>query len=91
MSVRSLASLCARLAVHGRNDRQLDQRRVIASGHAVAKSAFDGDANERLKKILKLVIGFFAGCIAGAAAVSWLGDWAWLSAVILAGAAVVLW
>jgi len=48
------------------------------------------DANERLKKTLKLVVGFFAGCIAGAAAVSWLGDWAWLSAVILAGAAVVL-
>jgi uncharacterized membrane protein YoaK (UPF0700 family) len=48
------------------------------------------DANERLKNILKLLVGFFAGCIAGAAAVSWLGDWAWLSAVILAGAAVVL-
>jgi uncharacterized membrane protein YoaK (UPF0700 family) len=48
------------------------------------------DANERLKKTLKLVFGFFAGCVAGAAAVSWLGDWAWLSAVILAGLAVVL-
>jgi len=48
------------------------------------------DANERLKKTLKLVVGFFAGCIAGAAAVSWLEDWAWLPAVILAGAAVVL-
>src|SRR2546427_3632533 len=48
------------------------------------------DAKERLKKTLKLVVGFFAGCIAGAAAVSWLGDWAWLSAVILAGAAVAL-
>jgi len=48
------------------------------------------DANERLKKTSKLVVGFFAGCIAGAAAVSWLGDWAWLPAVILAGVAVVL-
>ena len=48
------------------------------------------DANERLKKTLKLVVGFFAGCIAGAAAVSWFGDWAWLPAVILAGTAVVL-
>src|SRR5437879_3825977 len=45
------------------------------------------NANERLKRTLKLVIGFFAGCIAGAAAVSWLGDWAWLPAVVLAGAA----
>jgi len=46
------------------------------------------DANERLKKTLKLLVGFFAGCIAGAAAVSWLGDWAWLPAVMLAGVAV---
>jgi uncharacterized membrane protein YoaK (UPF0700 family) len=48
------------------------------------------DANERLKKTLKLVVGFFGGCIAGAAAVSWLGDWAWLPAVVLAAAALVL-
>jgi len=48
------------------------------------------NAHERLKKTLKLLAGFFAGCIAGAAAVSWLGDWAWLPAVMLAGVAVVL-
>jgi len=48
------------------------------------------DADEHLRKALKLLVGFFAGCIAGAAAVSWLGDWAWLSAVVMAGAAVVL-
>jgi len=48
------------------------------------------DADEHLRKTLKLLVGFFAGCIAGAAAVSWFGDWAWLSAVILAGAAIVL-
>jgi len=48
------------------------------------------DAEEQLRKTLKLLVGFFAGCIAGAAAVSWFGDWAWLSAVILAGAAIVL-
>jgi uncharacterized membrane protein YoaK (UPF0700 family) len=45
-------------------------------------------ANERLKKTLKLVIGFFAGCVAGAAAVSFLADWAWSLPVMLAGAAV---
>ena len=45
---------------------------------------------ERLKKTLQLVVGFFAGCIAGAAAVSWLGDWAWSLPVVLAAAAVVL-
>jgi uncharacterized membrane protein YoaK (UPF0700 family) len=47
-------------------------------------------ADEHLRKTLKLLAGFFAGCIAGAAAVSWFGDWAWLAAVILAAAAVVL-
>lgn len=45
-------------------------------------------ANERLKKTLKVLVGFFAGCIAGAAAVSLLGDWAWLPPVALAGAAI---
>ena len=51
---------------------------------------FTEDANEHLRTTLKLLIGFFAGCIAGAAAVSWLGDWAWLLPVVLAGAAVAL-
>jgi uncharacterized membrane protein YoaK (UPF0700 family) len=51
---------------------------------------FTEDANEHLGTTLKLLIGFFAGCIAGAAAVSWLGDWAWLLPVVLAGAAVAL-
>jgi uncharacterized membrane protein YoaK (UPF0700 family) len=51
---------------------------------------FTEDANEHLSTTLKLLIGFFAGCIAGAAAVSWLGDWAWLLPVVLAGAAVAL-
>ena len=45
-------------------------------------------ANERLKKTLKLIVAFFAGCVAGAAAVSLLGDWAWSLPVVLAGAAV---
>jgi uncharacterized membrane protein YoaK (UPF0700 family) len=46
--------------------------------------------NERLKKTLELVVGFFAGCIADAAAVSWLRDWAWSLPVVLAGVAVAL-
>lgn len=48
------------------------------------------DADKHLRKTLKLVVGFFAGCIAGAVAVSWLGDWAWVLPVVLAGAAVAL-
>ncbi len=47
-------------------------------------------AGERLNKSLKVVAGFFAGCLGGAVAVSLLGEWAWLPAVVLAGAAVVL-
>ncbi len=47
-------------------------------------------AHERLKKTLKLVLGFSGGCVAGAAAVSMLGDWAWSLPVVLAGAAVAL-
>src|SRR5215510_7028300 len=47
-------------------------------------------ANERLKKTVELVVGFFAGCIAGAAAVSWLREWAWSLPVVLAGVAVAL-
>jgi uncharacterized membrane protein YoaK (UPF0700 family) len=47
--------------------------------------ALTEDANERLKKTLKLLFGFFAGCIAGAAAVSWLGAWAWSLPVVVVG------
>ncbi len=45
-------------------------------------------AHERLKKTVRLLAGFFAGCVVGAAAVSLLGDWAWSLPVALAGAAV---
>jgi uncharacterized membrane protein YoaK (UPF0700 family) len=48
------------------------------------------DARIQLKKTVQLVAGFFAGCLIGAAAFSWLGDWAWLFPVVLAGAAVAL-
>jgi uncharacterized membrane protein YoaK (UPF0700 family) len=47
-------------------------------------------AGERLKATLQLVIGFCAGCIAGATAVSMLGDAAWVLPVTLAGAAVTV-
>ena len=46
--------------------------------------------SERWKKALSLVVGFFTGCVAGAAAVSLLGDWAWSLPVVLAAAAVAL-
>ena len=42
------------------------------------------NARKQLRDTLKLVIGFFAGCLAGAIAVSWLGEWAWSLPVLLA-------
>lgn len=45
-------------------------------------------ADERLKKTLKVVIGFCAGCIAGAVAVSFLGAWAWSFPVAFAAVAI---
>jgi uncharacterized membrane protein YoaK (UPF0700 family) len=45
-------------------------------------------ADDRVKKTLKLLLGFFAGCVAGAAAVSLLRDWAWSLPVVFAAAAV---
>jgi uncharacterized membrane protein YoaK (UPF0700 family) len=54
-----------------------------------AQPLTDG-ADERLTRTLKVLVGFFAGCVAGAAAVSLLGDWAWSLPVVLAAAAVAL-
>lgn len=47
-------------------------------------------ALQQLKKTLGLVVGFFAGCVAGAAAVLGWGTWAWSLPVVLAGAAIAL-
>lgn len=44
----------------------------------------------RLKASLRLLIGFFVGCVVAAAALSPLGDWAWLFPVALAGAILAL-
>jgi uncharacterized membrane protein YoaK (UPF0700 family) len=47
-------------------------------------------AAKRLKKTVKLVVGFFTGCVAGAAAVSLAGDWAWSFPVVMGGALMAL-
>jgi uncharacterized membrane protein YoaK (UPF0700 family) len=46
--------------------------------------------SKRLNGGLRLIIGFFVGCVAAAAAVTYLGDWAWLFPAGLAGVAVAL-
>ena len=47
------------------------------------------DDNDRLKQSLRLLIGFFLGCVVAAAAIPLLGDWAWSLPVLLAAVAVV--
>ena len=49
-----------------------------------------GEANDRLKKTAELLIGFCAGSVIGAMAVSWCGPWAWSFPVALAGLAMTL-
>ena len=45
---------------------------------------------ERLRASLHLLIGFFVGCVVAAAALSTLGEWAWLFPAALAGATLML-
>ena len=45
---------------------------------------------ERLKASLDHLLGFFGGCVVAAAAVTYLGDWAWSFPVVLAGVAAIL-
>ncbi|MFL6439185.1 MAG: YoaK family protein [Terriglobales bacterium] len=47
-------------------------------------------SGEQLRKTLPLVGGFLMGCLLGAFAVSWFGNWAWSLPVILAGVALML-
>ena len=46
--------------------------------------------SRRLRDALRLLIGFFMGCVAAAAAVMYLGDWAWSLPSALAAAAIAL-
>lgn len=46
--------------------------------------------SRRLRGALHLLIGFFVGCVLAAAAVMYLGDWAWSLPVALAAVAVTL-
>jgi uncharacterized membrane protein YoaK (UPF0700 family) len=48
------------------------------------------DAREQLRKTLQLIVPFFCGCLAGATAFSWLGNWAWFLPVVLAGVALTV-
>jgi uncharacterized membrane protein YoaK (UPF0700 family) len=58
---------------------------VLSLGHPLMTA----DAG-RLKRSLQLLAGFLLGCVVAAAAISWIGDWAWALPAALAGVAVVL-
>jgi uncharacterized membrane protein YoaK (UPF0700 family) len=45
---------------------------------------------QRLRGSLHLLIGFFGGCVVAAAAVTYLGEWAWSFPVVLAAVAIAL-
>jgi uncharacterized membrane protein YoaK (UPF0700 family) len=47
-------------------------------------------SRERPGRTIELVVGFCSGCIAGAAAVSWQGAWAWSLPAALSGLAMAL-
>jgi uncharacterized membrane protein YoaK (UPF0700 family) len=44
----------------------------------------------RLKRSLRLLIGFLVGCLVAAIAISMLGDWAWSIPTVLAAVAIVV-
>jgi uncharacterized membrane protein YoaK (UPF0700 family) len=44
----------------------------------------------RIRGSLQLLVGFFVGCVAAAAAVVYLGDWAWSFPAVLAAVAVAV-
>ena len=61
---------------------------VLSLMDSLSRNPLTGGAEERLHKTVKLLVGFFAGCVAGAVAVSLLKGWAWALPVVLAAAAV---
>lgn len=58
---------------------------VITGGHPLID-----DPVKQLKKNLWVVGGFFAGCLAGAAADVWFGRWAWALPVVAAALTVAI-
>jgi uncharacterized membrane protein YoaK (UPF0700 family) len=63
---------------------------VLSLLDTLSQRPVEDDARDQLRKTLQLIVPFFCGCLAGAALLSWLGDWAWSLPVVLAGAALTL-
>jgi uncharacterized membrane protein YoaK (UPF0700 family) len=45
---------------------------------------------DKLKRSVRLLAGFLAGCVIAAAAIPWLADWTWLLPVALAAVAITV-
>jgi uncharacterized membrane protein YoaK (UPF0700 family) len=63
---------------------------ILALADCLTAEARSEGATRRLRSSFFVLLGFFGGCAAGAAAVLFFGDWSWLLAVALAAIAVVL-
>ena len=63
---------------------------TLALSDCLAGEALSEGATQRLRNPFFLLLGFFGGCAAGAAAVVTFGDWSWLLAVALSAITVVL-
>jgi uncharacterized membrane protein YoaK (UPF0700 family) len=63
---------------------------ILALLDTMSHRPVEEDATDQLRKTLQLILPFFIGCLAGAAALSWLADWAWSLPVVLAGMALTL-
>jgi uncharacterized membrane protein YoaK (UPF0700 family) len=63
---------------------------VLSLLDALSQTPVVEDARDQVKKTLQLIVPFFCGCLVGAGACSWLGDWAWSLPVVLAGMALTL-
>jgi uncharacterized membrane protein YoaK (UPF0700 family) len=63
---------------------------VLAIVDSSSRTPLMGSDSGRLTGALHLLVGFFVGCVVAAAAVMYLGDWAWSLPAALSGAAVML-
>lgn len=63
---------------------------VLAILDSSSRMPLMGSDSRRLTLALHLLVGFFVGCVVAAAAVMYLGDWAWSLPAVLSAAAVAL-
>jgi uncharacterized membrane protein YoaK (UPF0700 family) len=63
---------------------------VLALVDSSSQTPLMGSDSGRLTGALHLLVGFFVGCVVAAAAVMYLGDWAWSLPAALSAAAVAL-